>query len=251
MPLVATGQAPIPLRAWASIRLLLWYFGAQFGIAVLILLVPAIVPIFSGGPPGDLSSEQFLVAFAAATLCGGVVTLMRLRRNLPGGAWPAVLAAIGWRESSRNTILGCVVLGSAMAYLYTNVLMARFFPPTSQDISTFSELFSIESVAGRATLFLFAAIFAPALEEFMFRGILLSGLGNSWGTMAGVIGSTAFFSLGHLEQVGSYWPAFVGIIGVAFVACYLRLRYRSLFPGIAMHAAYNATLLTFSFFSSS
>jgi membrane protease YdiL (CAAX protease family) len=246
MLIVATGQEPLPLRAWACGRLLLWYFGSQFGILFLLLLVAQLGLVFRGLPNGEIPPEHYLVAFAIAVPGSALVVLARLRRNLRGGSWPAILAALGWREVPRPIAVRWAVCGAGLAALYALIVIPHLLPPISQDIASMSDLLDAKTPLGKAALILLAVGIAPPLEEFFFRGILLSGFGASWGTWPAVAGSIACFALGHLNQVGSYWPAFLGIIIVAAVATGVRLRYRSLFPGIAMHAGYNGMLMALS-----
>lgn len=77
-------------------------------------------------------------------------------------------------------------------------------------------------------------VLGPLGEELMFRGFLM----NLWiarkGRWSGVILSSMVFGLFHWESA-----LFAGILGVAFALIYLK--YDSLWPGIALHALYNAT----------
>jgi membrane protease YdiL (CAAX protease family) len=246
MLIVATGQEPLPLRAGASVRILLWYFGSQLGLLFVLLLLAQLGLLFLGLPTGDIPTEHFLVAFVIAVPGSALIVLARLRQNLRGGSWPAILAALGWRAVPPPTALLWAAFGAGLAALYALVVIPHLLPPTSQDISSVSELLNAKTTVGKVALVVLAVGIAPPLEEFVFRGVLLSGFAVSWGPWAAIVGSIACFALGHLDQVGSYWPAFLGIILMAFAATGLRLRYRSLFPGIAMHAAYNGMLMVFS-----
>ena len=83
----------------------------------------------------------------------------------------------------------------------------------------------------------FASILlAPLGEELMYRGFLMNLWIARWGVWAGVIVSSIVFGLFHRQNA-----LFAGVMGVAFALVYLK--YDSLWPGIAMHGAYN--LLTF------
>lgn len=82
-----------------------------------------------------------------------------------------------------------------------------------------------------------AVVVAPLAEEVMFRGFLMNLWIAKWGLWAGIIASSVVFGLFHLERT-----VFAGVMGIAFAMVYLK--YDSLWPGIALHAAYN--LLTFN-----
>lgn len=76
-----------------------------------------------------------------------------------------------------------------------------------------------------------AVIVAPVVEEILFRGLLFQRWALRWGTMTGVILSSALFAVGHVELLGHF------AFGV--VMCALYLRTRSLWVPIAAHALNN------------
>lgn len=76
-----------------------------------------------------------------------------------------------------------------------------------------------------------AVIVAPVIEEVLFRGLLLQRWALRWGTMTGVILSSALFAIGHVELLGHF------AFGVAMSALYLRTR--SLWVPISAHALNN------------
>jgi len=75
---------------------------------------------------------------------------------------------------------------------------------------------------------------APLGEELMFRGFLM----NLWiarkGTVAGVAWSSVVFGLFHWDSA-----LFAAVLGLILALVYLK--YESLWPGICLHAFYNAT----------
>ena len=247
MQIVATGQEPLPLRAWASIRLVLWYFGTQLALVVVIAFGADLGLLLLSQPVRGMATDLVLLSLVPATLGAGVVVLIRLRRNLPGGAWEAIVAALGWRPVPRRILLSWALCGGAIAYLFVAGVIIRFRPPNAHEISSISRLLSTKSSIGRDSLLILAIGIAPPLEEFLFRGVLLAGLGTSWGVAPAVFASAGLFALAHLDQIGGYWPAFVMILGLALLATVLRLRYRSLLPGIGLHIGYNAMLMALSF----
>jgi membrane protease YdiL (CAAX protease family) len=82
-------------------------------------------------------------------------------------------------------------------------------------------------------------IVAPFAEELVFRGFLLNLWVARWGACVAIVASSIFFGVMHWERA-----LFAGVLGVALALVYLK--YDSLWPGIALHAAYN--LLTFYWF---
>jgi hypothetical protein len=95
---------------------------------------------------------------------------------------------------------------------------------------------------GRIVFGLTAVLLAPPIEEYVFRGVLLGTLLPITGPVAGAaLSGTAFWML-HATEWSHYWPAALGIASMTVMVTVLRLRTRSIMPGIGAHMFYNATL---------
>jgi membrane protease YdiL (CAAX protease family) len=82
------------------------------------------------------------------------------------------------------------------------------------------------------TLAFGSVVLAPFVEELMYRGFLMNLWIARWGVWGGVIASSIVFGMFHRQHA-----LFAGMMGFAFALVYLK--YDTLWPGIAMHAAYN------------
>jgi membrane protease YdiL (CAAX protease family) len=86
---------------------------------------------------------------------------------------------------------------------------------------------------------LIAVVLAPFIEEFLFRGVMFTGMSRSWGPVKAGIVVTLLFGLLHVFDVAGYWPA-LGVVTLAGAAMLLmRLKTGSLLPAIALHLSYN------------
>jgi membrane protease YdiL (CAAX protease family) len=91
--------------------------------------------------------------------------------------------------------------------------------------------------------------FVALSEELMFRGILFSGLRTRMKLVPAIVVTTLIFGGAHLLNlpvVGAFWPTLAQAVaacmtGLLFLA--LRIRTRSLYPVIALHAVWNAAAL--------
>jgi len=87
---------------------------------------------------------------------------------------------------------------------------------------------------------------APFVEEFYFRGILLSWLSRKITVVPAAFASAAIFALLHFRYLsvpgleGWMLTGLIGVVGL--VNATLAIRTRSLWPPFAFHAAYNGTL---------
>jgi CAAX protease family protein len=74
-------------------------------------------------------------------------------------------------------------------------------------------------------------VFAPVLEEILFRGFLLHRLAKKWGRLIGVLASSALFGVLHPDTLEA------GVFGVAM--CLLYMHTRSLYVPMLAHGMYN------------
>jgi membrane protease YdiL (CAAX protease family) len=75
----------------------------------------------------------------------------------------------------------------------------------------------------------------PAMEELLFRGLLLFGLERRYGAAPALLFSSCMFGVSHLGAV----PAVYATVAGLFLGA-LALKTRSVWPSIATHAAVNA-----------
>jgi membrane protease YdiL (CAAX protease family) len=247
MRIVAVGDEPLPLRAWPAIRLLLWYFGGQIAAGLLLGIGLAIWAAITGHDyRTDIPAaiERNLIPLAVlSTIASAWILVRKTRKALPSAAWPTVLAGLGWRPATRAELQLGVLLGMGLAATYLFGLTQLFPPKADQSFGPMATAVDSASLFGRLLFAATAVLVAPPVEEFLFRGILLAGFGRSWGFGPAAVGVTALFALAHITEVRSYWPALFGIALFASVSLVLRLRTRSLWPSICLHASYNGVLM--------
>jgi membrane protease YdiL (CAAX protease family) len=156
------------------------------------------------------------------------------------------LAEIGlhtreWRQNLLYGVGGYVaalplVIGSAFLVSW---LGRRFFP---QVPPPFHPFLAVSAAAGsgwiRFALLLAAAVLAPILEEFFFRGLLYGALRRRFGISAGIVTSAAVFSLLHPQLPLGFLSIFV--LGAVFAGLYEWRQ--SLVPGMVMHALNNGII---------
>jgi len=98
---------------------------------------------------------------------------------------------------------------------------------------------SSSSVIGAIAVGLAAIVVAPVAEELFFRAFFYRALRTRFGVWKAVLIDSAVFAAIHLQYLGE--PLIFPVIGVfGAVACLLYERTGSVFPAIAIHAAFNA-----------
>jgi membrane protease YdiL (CAAX protease family) len=240
MRITAIGREPLPLTAWPSLRVFLWYFGTQLVVAGILGMGLA---IWAGASSieADLTTKYLIPITVIGVVVAALVMLRKARKSFSGGYWPTIAAALGWRPASRRDFWLAFSAGVLLAGC--SLVLTSVFPPRpGQSFGPVAEAAS-SSQSSRILLALLAVFFAPPTEEFLFRGILLSGFGRSWGTVPAAAVVSILFAVGHVVEARSYWPALLCIFLLGVITLVFRLRTRSLWPGIGMHSSYNAVLM--------
>ena len=80
---------------------------------------------------------------------------------------------------------------------------------------------------------------APFVEELVFRGVLLSGLASRMHIGWAMLVSAIVFGCVHLPDFKFAWYPVPALILLGLVLAWLRVRTRSLWPSITLHAANN------------
>ena len=92
-------------------------------------------------------------------------------------------------------------------------------------------------------IFFVVAVFAPVVEEIIFRGIMVERFGAKYGYKSAVLLSSFLFGVLHMDIIGAF------VFGVVLSILYLRTR--SLLLPFLIHAANNGAVALLIFFDES
>ena len=92
-------------------------------------------------------------------------------------------------------------------------------------------------------IFFVGAVFAPLVEEIIFRGIIVERFGAKYGYKSAVIFSSLIFGVLHMDIIGAF------VFGVVLSVLYLQTR--SLLLPFLIHAANNGAVALLIFFDES
>ncbi|MFI5399798.1 MAG: CPBP family intramembrane glutamic endopeptidase [SAR324 cluster bacterium] len=243
--------------------------------------MPSDLPDAPAAPPADDGAGPFagpawrlweplagICVLALSQLVLGLGLGIALRRYLAGGAGvrielalPVVVlgshaatwAAIAWivrrhalrfrkalaLDAAPTAALLRPYLGGIALYLVLLPLLA-LFPPPPDETSLFTEIFH-QGGPALAVLLVTAVLLAPALEEALFRGLLLPAARRSLRPWPAAVAVTVVFTALHVTQVGNYWPALAGIFACGLALARLKERTGSLWPSIVFHMGFNST----------
>lgn len=222
------------------------FYITQF-IVVFVVSIAAVVYYKAAGvrlTPLMTVQIQKSVTLPAALLgliASGSAVLLLTRKLLRRSGLQGGLASLGWRSArSREIAVGlCAGLTFAAFYL---LLLARIFPPAPAQ--KWGPMAAAAATGGwQRPLWAVMALLAPPIEEFVFRGVLWSGLRRSFGAATASFLVTALFVVSHATEALRYWPAWLPIATLGVGTVSLRAQSGSLLPPLAAHAAYNVCLV--------
>ncbi|GAC1353710.1 MAG: hypothetical protein NVSMB42_10240 [Herpetosiphon sp.] len=181
--------------------------------------------------------DRFFATFVVQDLAFLIPPLFRVvvLRRLPLG-WFGITLQRLWPNVRFGLILGIVALGS-------NIALSKLFERLGQHPNQSEALFSsmrAGAYGSQALLFLMAAVIAPIVEEFVFRGYIFKAWYLRWGAPVAYFVSAMVFALPHAievtqGQIGLIVPIFV----IGLLLAWGFHRSRSLVPGIVAHVVNN------------
>jgi membrane protease YdiL (CAAX protease family) len=143
----------------------------------------------------------------------------------PAYRWKGLL--IGLSLSFSNLILTGLAISQGLKGDGTHGELAKL---ANQSLLTFS---------------LITMVFAPWVEERVFRGLIFAGLRARWGVRAAAVIVTVVFVALHYPEWVHFPMAAVAIGAMATVVMILRIRTGSIEPGFYVHLGYNGGLTLF------
>jgi membrane protease YdiL (CAAX protease family) len=188
----------------------------------------------------DFSGHAFLLGSAlAGEATAALWVSWYLRRQGQQRLTDGSASGIAWRAAPPAAYPAAALCALAIVVLV--MLLYHFVPPDFKKLLNLpmEKLFSGSGLS-LLPLLLVVVLIGPVLEEFVFRGIAFAGLATRLGPLwAGIITTLAFMAA-HAPEKIHYLPGFIDVGLLAATAAYLRVKYRSIRPGILLHILYNA-----------
>ncbi len=250
-------QAPMKeLRACRASMILLIFIAAQIIIALAVGIVEIVSALNHGRnlrDPNELAKLTQIMIPPAAILgiVGSGIAMILASLTL---ARPQIKdkssTGAAWLFGSSKMISQGLAIGLLVGLC--NLLLATIFIPRTDHLAL-GPLAQMAMTPGLPQMLwiIGALLFAPPIEELLFRGILYGGYCRSFGPLWAAILTTAVFVICHVTEIIYFVPATVGIIAIAITALWLRLRSSAIGPSVAAHFGYNATIAIMITYSAS
>jgi len=193
------------------------------------------VALFEVGRANVAPAHAF--AYAASAVIISILTAQFLEdRGVPlsqAWRWPSN-AVSSWLSRSPAWRAGFL---SAMAGTAGGLALLHQLPLTA-DLVNAAERQAAAIPHLHLSLLIVGVFFAPAAEEYLFRGLLYRALDREWGGWRAVAGSAVFFAIYHPAL--SWLP--VGLLGAVNALLYKKTG--RLAPAVLLHMVYNAIVLS-------
>ena len=225
-----------PWGAWATVGwgffIMITFFVLQGVVSMSFAAVEAVQKegLSIDAMVKSIGMNGFVIAVTTcitAPFCIGLIVLfVRLRRG------PSVKHYLGLNAVAPRTMF--IWLGILMLFAVTSDFLTRLlgrplvpeFMVNVYETASFVPLLWVAFIAA-----------APLFEEFFFRGFLFEGFRNSHlGSLGAVLVTSLGWTVLHL-QYGAYELGIIFVLGVLFGVA--RLKSRSIYPPVAMHALFN------------
>ena len=192
---------------------------------------------FAGDDSPDDIAYQWISSIGVVVQFGlmlGVLLLIAI--GLPKREFFALRRPRSWKRAIGLAVLALVAIYLAsLAYTGLLSLLGDFDPTEEQGLVP--DGWDSSRAAPFVAFFLAVTILAPIVEELTYRGLGFS-LFQPYGVVVAIVSTGLLFGLTHGLLVGLPVLAFFGI-----VVGWLRARTDSVYPGMLLHATFNAVAL--------
>lgn len=181
-----------------------------------LLVWPAVVPVLrllGSSFNQSLFNMLSMVSLEALviSMLFGSFRLMRPLHSTNSEHAPVLFGVIGGFKHMRIGVWRSLAL-----FVIATLLMEMFMPAQDEDSSLIEFIFSNPNAAS----FLHIAIFAPVIEEVLFRGFVFSRLLVRVGALPAYLVSSLLFAVCHYSPGAPDKPLVAGVAGAVFASIY-------------------------------
>lgn len=243
-PETAPEPKPRIPRAGTAFVAFTTFFIAQVVVSIFVGIAAGIIAVAALGlTPEDEGFLEFvmqttLYSVVPISILAGYAVLLVTRWLARDAITDGEVTGVGWVKSSPMRCLAGAALGATI-YLVTIFMVRGLFPNLQPESGGPIEAMAKQGGIMLLLLVIGVVVFAPLVEEFLFRGVMLAGFTRSFGLPVAVFFCTSLFVMVHLDAIMRYTPGVIPLTGLALGAVFVRIKFKSVWPAIAAHFGYN------------
>jgi membrane protease YdiL (CAAX protease family) len=246
MPTAVPSDPPgLKFGPWQAVWLVLGYVGAQYLGSFLVYFAWGLRTGMRGAHHGRNLADPDVQILAWSVVLGMLLGIAWVLYYLALRAKPLLtrgdIRGIAWCPPSEPAYGAAALV--ALAALAFAVIVALTLPPDMHKLGGPLSRLMLAPGLPRTTVLILGVAVAPIMEELVFRGAMFAALLRRFSVATAGTFTTLTFVAGHAPDKIYYWPGFVivGVLGAMLLG--LRIRYRSLWPGMLAHFLYNSVSL--------
>lgn len=227
-----------PLRAKEALS---YYF---LLLALLFLSIPLSQVINSALELGDFASlfaddNSVLVERALLLIIETFFVAFIIWYHKPFLQVSDGMPVLGLKRVSKKMVLIAAAIGVGFGLMVLLLFFVEIVPWNIYGDSEGEHRIRV-NILTAIVLTLIAVTFVPVFEELMFRGVIFSGMEESWGSTTAIVFSSVLFVSVHFR-----FFIFVSVLPLlcifilSIIIGIFRARTKSLVPGIVIHSTYN------------
>jgi uncharacterized protein len=178
---------------------------------------------------------------ALASALATLVVLWALLRQGRDRGIPFALRAPEQPDPAAGPSLMATVLTGWLAITMAAMLVALIAPEVEDAAGIWAAMEQYtRTVPGYLALVVYAVVVAPLVEELAFRGFIQGRIATVASPSAAVLVTALLFAVVHAGR--PHWSYLLVPFALGMVAGHAVLRFRSVWVGVAIHAAWNGTV---------
>jgi len=222
--------------AFGALALLVLTVALMYGLGLSVAALYAAMHDLTMAAASGRIQRDLVVLTSIQLLAMGTALLVGLRAFDPD---PPLGEALSLTPVRPLTLALCLAAGVCLQFPLaelSNALHAYVFgpDPLEQQLALQNMIEAHTPLQGVLVVVCLVAL-VPMAEELLFRGLFLFGLERRYGSGFALLLSACFFGVVHMGAAPAVYATVAGLLlgGLALVT-------RSVWPGIALHAAVNA-----------
>lgn len=211
------------------------FLGAAAWTIGVVLLLDVAVSVTEALRPGAIT--DLVSVTACHVLSYSIVVFAMLRVYAPETPVRRVVA-LRTTPPLWTVLAGAIGAGVYPALNVVDMLVARRYPQSKDDIERFGRLMTASTLGRRVFLATSLLVLMPVAEEVFFRGVLFGGLERQRKGATVIFATALYFAVARADV-----PSFASVLALGLVLGWLRSRSGSIVPPIVAQAAFFAVPL--------